>query len=203
MCQWAGEDPELVISFTSYMVLIHAHLPQWRVLYRASDHRLFNCKPITWPHTAIYKPITPSKHPVFSDHHYSPAARSFPSTKYELPANLAVWQENYFCWRHMLAYTVCSLAWPPGAGLGRSLCLKRRLNGKNWELENADARLYVELARRHCHNSIYLFSPHFAPTLLAMLFLPFLPCFFLLWVAFALMSFILAMLQSCSVAVSN
>lgn len=91
----------VVISFTSYMVLIHAHLPQlslvtnsnWMnpsgVLCRASNYRLFNCKPITWPHTAIYKPITPSKHPVFSDHHYSPAAQSFPFTKYLLPADFS------------------------------------------------------------------------------------------------------------------
>lgn len=73
---------------------------------------------------------------------------------------------------------------------------------KNLRMLSPDARLYVELARCHCYHSIYLFvlnvlQPRYQCFSAILFFL------FVFWVLFALMSFILAMLQSCSVAVSN
>lgn len=147
-CRWAGEDPEvsshqLYIMHGSHprssLVVANSHwMNPSRVLYRAGDYRLFHCKPITWPHTAIYKPIKPSKHPVFSDHHCSPAAQSFPSN--EILITSKFWHligELFLFKTHASMHkAVCSHAWPPGAGLGRSLCLKRRLSGTElgtWE----------------------------------------------------------------------
>lgn len=65
-----------------------------------------------------------------------------------------------------------------------------------------DARLYVELARCHCYHSIYSLVPNvLLPCYQCFSAFFFLSLFF--WVAFALMSFILATLQSRSVAVGN
>lgn len=67
-------------------------------------------------------------------------------------------------------------------------------------MPSPDARLYVELAVTLTIELIYL-SP-MCYNLATNVFLPFLFLFFG-GVVFALMSFLLAMLQSCSVAVSN